>query len=245
MTRYQHEWEELATLDPFWSILSDPAKQFSKWNVDEFFATGIKEVTAVLDEAPLGYPRNRIRALDFGCGVGRVTRALAEHFSECYGVDISERMISLARQFNDGVKNCRFVLNTSDTLRMFPDDHFDMIYSNIVLQHIPRRRELTSYICELLRVLGRDGLMVFQLPSHVPLRNRIQLRTRLYTLLRKLSVDAGFLYERLGLHPIRMNFIPERDVVALLETKGGRVLDVRRSGESGKSVQSCLYFVTK
>lgn len=246
VNRQQEAWDDLAEIDPFWSILSDPAKRFSKWNVEEFFATGEREIAGLLAEAgALGYPRKRERALDFGCGVGRLTRALATRFRECYGVDISEKMIGRARQLNDNAQNCRFLINVSNDLAMLPSDHFDLIYSNIVLQHIPRKRHIINYISEFVRVLARGGLLVFQLPSHIPFRNRIQLRARLYWFLRGWSVAPRFLCETVGLYPIRMNFIPEPDVIACLAACGGNVLQIKREGGGVGAFQSCRYYVTK
>ena len=246
MSGNESEWNDLATVDPLWAILSDPEKRCSKWDVDEFFATGEKEIEGVLHEANLlGHPAARGTALDFGCGVGRVTRALANRFSECYALDISEKMINLAKQFNEGARNCHFIVNVSDDLAIFPTNHFDMIYANIVLQHLPHREKIRTYIREFVRVLVPGGLIVFQVASWIPVRNRIQLRRRLYVLLRDMGVHATFLYEKLGLHPMRMNFIREREVVSLLEARGGRVLEVRRTGHGRRTVQSCLYFVSK
>ncbi len=244
--RNKREWDDLAVLDPLWSILSDPTKRFAKWDVEDFFSTGRREIEEMLVEArALGYPPRGCKALDFGCGVGRVTRALAEHFSECYGVDISEEMIKLARQFNRHIGKRRFIVNTAGDLKAFPGNHFDMVYSNIVLQHLPDRNQIRSYVSEFIRIVAPGGLVVFQLASWIPWRNRIQIRRRLYSLLRNLGADGGFLYTKLGLHPIRMNFIPEREVINLLEAAGARVLDVRRRARSGRSFQSCLYFVSK
>ena len=244
--RNQREWDDLAVLDPLWSILSNPAKRFGKWDVEEFFSTGRKEIEEILAEAKaLGYPLRGCRALDFGCGVGRVTRALAEHFAECYGVDISEEMITLAEHLNGHMSKCRFIVNAADDLKIFPGDHFDMVYSNIVLQHLPERNQIESYISEFVRVVAPGGLVAFQLASWIPWRNRIQIRRRLYSLLKNLGADGRFLYTKLGLHPIRMNFIPEREVIDLLEAAGARVVGVGRRVGSGRSFQSCVYFVSK
>lgn len=90
----KQNWEDLATLDPLWAILSDPHRRFGQWDASEFFASGEVEVGRLLQRvAMLGLPANRKRALDFGCGVGRLTRAMSRVFEECYGVDISEGMI--------------------------------------------------------------------------------------------------------------------------------------------------------
>ena len=75
----RRDWDELAELDPYWAICTTPGKRFGGWDTDEFFATGEREIGAVLAEAePLGVPGARGEALDFGCGLGRLTRAQTE-----------------------------------------------------------------------------------------------------------------------------------------------------------------------
>jgi hypothetical protein len=100
-------------------------------------------------------------------------------------------------------------------------------------------------VSEFIRVIAPGGLVIFQLANWIPWRNRIQVRRRLYSVLRAFGADGRFLYTKLGLHPIRMNFLPERDVVNLLEWAGAKVLDVGRRVGSGRSFQSCVYFVSK
>ena len=66
--------------------------------MEEFFATGEAEFAHVSRVAEtLGRPGRRGRALDFGCGVGRLTRALGERFESAIGVDISAGMVEQAR----------------------------------------------------------------------------------------------------------------------------------------------------
>jgi SAM-dependent methyltransferase len=162
----QEFWEQFADADPLWAVLSDPSKRGRRWEVEPFFETGRREISLVLYQlAELSHPAGREAAFDFGCGVGRLTQALAEHFESVTGVDISTRMIELARSLNrhgDGVK---YVHNTAANLAPFPSDRFDFIYSDIVLQHVaPEMAE--RYIREFLRILRPGGITVFQVPSH-------------------------------------------------------------------------------
>jgi len=137
----QRTWEGLAQQDPLWAICTDPAKQNKQWSSEEFFATGKNEVVVVLRcVAGLGVSIDgKTPALDFGCGVGRLTRALAEHFAECWGVDISPTMIALAKEFNRDLPRCRFLLNERDKLEGLQGNYFGFIYSSIVLQHMAER----------------------------------------------------------------------------------------------------------
>lgn len=158
-------WDEFGKQDPLWSILTDPTKKGNKWTTEEFFQTGKQEIESVLNyinSLEVTYSRNR--ALDFGCGVGRLTQALCQYFEECYGVDIAPSMIELATKYNQYGNKCKYYINDSDSMNNFESNHFDFIYSRIVLQHI--RPEFTkNYLKEFMRMLAPGGLLVFQVPS--------------------------------------------------------------------------------
>jgi SAM-dependent methyltransferase len=162
----QHRvWEDWAQADPLWAIMSDPARRGNKWKLDEFFATGVEEIdqlAAELAERGLAYGHGR--AMDFGCGVGRLTQALAARFDECDGVDISETMINLAREYNAHGDSCRYHVNREPNLALLPDASFDLVYSSLVLQHNPP--EIAQhYIAEFVRLLKPGGIAVFDMPD--------------------------------------------------------------------------------
>ena len=141
MRQQRRDWDEIGRLDALWAILSDPEKRYERWDLDEFLATGRREIDAMLAAAErLNLPERRERALDFGCGVGRLTRALAAHFTSVRGVDISEVMMSRARTVQAEEPGCSFDVLTDDGLTVYPDRSFDCIYSRIVLQHITDQR---------------------------------------------------------------------------------------------------------
>jgi ubiquinone/menaquinone biosynthesis C-methylase UbiE len=245
----QQDWNELADLDPYWAVLTRPDKRFGRWESEEFFATGTAEAAGVMARAQeLGHPTERRRALDFGCGLGRLTRAFAAHFGECVGVDISDTMVARARELNIDVENASFVVNRAADLGRFEDGSFDFVYSTIALQHVPDRAAIESYIRDFCRVLSPGGLAMFQLPSHIPAVFRLQWRRRLYVGLRRVGVPSAFLYRRMRLLPIAMSFVPERDVAAVVASAGARVLDVRTHGASGllnSGLKSSTYAVTR
>ncbi len=117
LERHKQEWEELASVDPLWAISTDAEHRGGRWELGEFFDTGEAEISEVLKAADdLGEPVRRGRALDFGCGVGRLSRPLAKRFRECVGLDISEGMVKLARELNEDRPNCRFVVNDAPDL---------------------------------------------------------------------------------------------------------------------------------
>ncbi len=227
LDRHRQEWDELAASDPLWAILSDPERRHGQWDIEEFFATGAHEMAAVMARAAtMALPGRRELALDFGCGVGRVTRAMMSYFDRCIGVDVSEGMVDSATTLNDGVARLAFVHNQRPDLTLFEDTTFDLVYSNIVLQHLPNNALVDSYMREFVRVLRPDGLLVFQLPDAIPLRRRIQPRPRMYALLRRLGVPASALQERLGLHPIRMRAASGDHVRTVITAARAHVIDM-------------------
>ena len=219
----QRNWEGLAQADPLYAICTDPRKQNRQWSKEELFATGRQEVAVVLGcIGQLGVSVDRKSpVLDFGCGVGRLTRALAEHFPECWGMDISPTMINLAREFNHDVPRCRFVLNEKDRLESCEDNYFGFIYTSIVLQHIAAKYAI-QYIVELIRVLKPGGVFVFQLPDGLresaikKLRVKLAMRARMQSLL---GIARPFSME--------MHCINESKIRSLLRSSGAEVVDVR------------------
>jgi len=160
----QRNWEKFGREDPLWAIATVPEKFNNKWEPDEFFATGRRKV-ALLEKwmDANGLPRSRRLALDFGCGVGRLTQSLASLFERCVGVDIAQSMIDQARRFNRHGAKCTYVLNDFPDLRRFKSGTFDLIYTEHVLQHIHPRVSL-GYVREFVRVLAPGGLLAFQAP---------------------------------------------------------------------------------
>ncbi|MBZ5493466.1 MAG: class I SAM-dependent methyltransferase [Acidobacteriia bacterium] len=185
----QRNWEGLAQTDPLWAICTDPSKRNSQWDREEFFATGRKEIETVLGYATrVGLCIDKSRpALDFGCGVGRLTRAMSEYFSECRGVDISPTMISTARELNHDCPRCHFQLNEDTRLKCLPDNYFGFIYTNLVLQHIAPPCS-HQYIVELIRILNPGGVLIVQVPEKLrasaltKVRTRLALRSRLHSI---------------------------------------------------------------
>src|SRR6186713_2807678 len=105
-------WETFGERDPLWAALTDRHR-----SPEEFFQSGQDELRAVLEHAKsLGLDVRVDRALDFGCGIGRLTQAMAQVFRACDGVDIAPSMIEAAQKHNRFPDVCRYHLNQSSHL---------------------------------------------------------------------------------------------------------------------------------
>ena len=160
-------WDRLAEEDPFWAVLSDPAKRGGGWDADAFFATG-REHVGVLEQdlGALGHSFAGRRVLDFGCGLGRLTQAAAATASFSLGVDAAVGMVVGAQRWNRFPDRCAYLLNRAPDLGMLPDRSFGAVLSFIVLQHIPPPAS-TRYLAELARVVAPGGFLVVQAPAEV------------------------------------------------------------------------------
>ena len=101
--------------------------------------------------------------LDLACGMGRTCRRVAGMVGEYHGVDFIPAMVAKARAHNRGVSNATFHVNDGRTLGRFADATFDVVYSELAFQHMPKNVQ-RSYAAEVERVLKDGGLFFAQLP---------------------------------------------------------------------------------
>jgi len=242
----RRHWDKMAETDPFWAVLTDPDKKGNRWQIDEFFADGRKTVAAELDGIRARHPGLRSgRALDFGCGVGRLTQALALHFQHVTGVDISEKMLVLAARYNRQGNRVSFLHNAQPDLRLLADNQFDFVYSLITLQHM-EPEYARRYIAEFVRVAAPGGVILFQLPSQQPRENTLltlwlpTLYTRLRRRLRR-WLSVRFLFEPV----MEMHALPRDEIIALLEQSGAEMLNIYRYDAAGSELESWGYLARK
>ncbi|HEX6869899.1 MAG TPA: class I SAM-dependent methyltransferase [Micromonosporaceae bacterium] len=216
----RRDWTALGADDPLWAVLTLPGKRGGRWEVEEFLATGREDVAVTIRWlTDLGRPTRFSRVLDFGCGVGRLSQALAHHADEVIGVDIAPTMLDAARAMDRSGGVCTFVHNDRADLRQFPDQHFDLVYSMLVLQHLPRAA-VDAYLAEFIRVLRPGGTVVVQVPTR-PLWTLKGMIWRFapYPL-------VGWAQRRFLGYPaaMRMTAVADADLVALVGRHGGEVL---------------------
>lgn len=163
--RADRDWERFARTDPYWAVLTDGrfrGESLSEPAREAFYATGehhVEHIFAAL-AAITGESGAPQRALDFGCGVGRLLPGLARRCRSVVGSDVSPRMVELARDTCERMelRNAR-VVRIDDQLSGL-DGQFDFIHSVIVFQHIaPARGErIVERLCSRLTPGGVAAL---------------------------------------------------------------------------------------
>lgn len=144
------DWRVLGETQPYWGVLTHPdyrTENLTPANLEAFYGTGrtvVAELVGKLEAFTGARPQGP--ALDFGCGAGRLTEAMAEQVGEAVGYDISPGMLEEARK---RAGRARYV----DAL---PDGPFGWINSFIVFQHIPPARGM-AILDDLLARLQPGG----------------------------------------------------------------------------------------
>jgi SAM-dependent methyltransferase len=159
------DWRRWGETDPYYAVLSHSRFRLASIqdSRDEFFELGRLTVEERLAAAERHFgPVEHRRALDFGCGVGRLSIPLAVHFDEVLGLDVAPAMLAEARVNADarGISNLRLDLSDDDLSRA--EGAFDLVICFIVLQHIPVRRGM-RIISRLLDRVAPGGVAAIQL----------------------------------------------------------------------------------
>jgi ubiquinone/menaquinone biosynthesis C-methylase UbiE len=138
-------WERLGALEPYWAVQGLEELRHENLNKDaitKFLRSGQSHIELVLHHIHtyLDHTFKPRSALDFGCGVGRTLVPLASICDRVVGVDISEAMLQEARRLCNkrGISNVEFVKSDNQLSRV--TGTFDLIHSDIVFQHVPRKR---------------------------------------------------------------------------------------------------------
>lgn len=157
--RTTRTWERLASEDPLRAIVDTPEGDA----LDAFLAGGEREVGTVLDALQeLGVHPEGGDALDFGCGVGRLSLPLARRFARVTGVDASPTMVEHARELASarGTENVAYRVSASEEIPLASGSQ-DLVLSLITLQHVPAAAQL-AYVREFARLLRPGGAAVLQ-----------------------------------------------------------------------------------
>ncbi len=162
LKKMEADWDKRAKENARFYVASER----EDWTDEEFFRSGRQtveeEVLTDMTNICQGRDPKQMKILEIGCGAGRVTSALADVFGEVHGVDVSKRMVKLARRALSGKRNAHVYKNNGMDLSVLPDVEFDFAFSTIVFQHIPSLEIIENYVREVNRVLRPGSLFKFQ-----------------------------------------------------------------------------------
>ncbi|HEX4309050.1 MAG TPA: class I SAM-dependent methyltransferase [Acidobacteriaceae bacterium] len=240
LERLRSDWDALAKRDALWAILTDGTKADGGWDVADFFETGEIEIATVM-----GYlgevgclPDAAGAALDFGCGVGRLTQAMGRRFAACVGVDISEEMIRRAEGLNP-YAHCSYMTSVTKWL-LFAEESFVFVYSNIVLQHMPRKLAV-GYLREFVRVLEPGGVLVFGVQDSFVAKDVASRVERMRDVLRLRTRWKSVMGRRDG--DMQLHLLSEAEVREAV--RPAMVVDVRLTNTAAKDFNGRLVYLSE
>ncbi len=210
-------WTQLGRAEPHWSVITDARYKAAAFAANEaqFVAHGQQDesrLAAAMSRAGLD-PARYQTCFELGCGVGRITAWLARRFPQVIGADISTAHLAVARADLAGRANVALRhIPTLAALQALPP--FDVFYSYIVLQHNPPP-VIAAILAQVLGRLAPGGIGFFQLPVWIP-----GYRFRIAEYLAETRPEA-----------MEMHMLPQRDLLAVVQETGCRVLELREDGQ--------------
>lgn len=162
--RMKSTWNALAARNAMHFI----ATEREDWDLDSFLESGRRSIAELVTALEVPAVLEGRAALDLGCGIGRISFALAEHFAQVIAVDVSEVMIEEANRLKSllRVPNVQFVCNSGRDVAMIGSATCDLAFSYIMFQHIPERTLIVGYIAEMARVIRPGGKVLLQVPVY-------------------------------------------------------------------------------
>lgn len=171
---FQHiaeSWSHFGETEPHWSVLT--TEEFKQDQLDanleafhEFGATDVNRFLATLQRNGLSIPEGA-HCIELGCGVGRLTRWLAPHFSTMTALDVSPGHLALAKnyveQHSEGVEFRQ--LKKLEDLELLPPAQ--VFFTFLVLQHNPPP-VIEALLDGILARLVPGGIAYFHLQTYCP-----------------------------------------------------------------------------
>lgn len=155
-------WDARAREDAYFFV--DNTGDYRDPDTDRFWASGEETVRLFAERLGVEVGPDDA-ALDIGCGIGRLTRALAGRAREVYALDVSADMLAQAKELNAHLENVTWLQGDGVSLAGVEDGSIDAIVSFVVFQHIPDPAITLGYVRDMGRVLRPGGWSAFQISN--------------------------------------------------------------------------------
>ena len=156
----RRDWDERARKNAYHYI----ASWRREWDRESFLHSGEEDFQRLVAPAlsRCGLPTEGRTMLELGCGAGRMTHTFARRFERVYAFDPSPEMLRRAREMHHNRSNILWLLSNGTDLSCVASESLELVFSYLVLQHLPEESLAFRYIQEMLRVLRPGGGFLFQ-----------------------------------------------------------------------------------
>jgi SAM-dependent methyltransferase len=155
-------WDERGRENAWFFV--DDRLEYGAPDLERFWARGHENLDKLLAAVGARFEPDD-RAVEIGCGVGRLTRHVAPRVKDVRALDISADMLRLAREHNSNLDNVDWIHGDGTTLSGVDDASADCCVSHVVFQHIPDPAITLAYVREMGRVLRNGGWAAFQISN--------------------------------------------------------------------------------
>ncbi len=165
----RNTWEEKARENPLNAIMTSvemsdaAADDFSDGHLELFFKKGVRlyeeHLKPLMPELPDA--KENAYIVEYGCGAGRILKALVEEGYRVGGIDISETMLGHCARLVPETKDDLFPLDAQGRTKL-PGACASMVFSNAVVQHIESLAKYTTAFDEMCRILKPGGILAVQ-----------------------------------------------------------------------------------
>jgi SAM-dependent methyltransferase len=152
-------WDERAREDAIYFV--DNRQEYGEPDLERFFAEGERALDGFFEDVGVSV-RPQDAVIDIGCGVGRLTRAIASRAARVVAIDVSQEMLDRAGELNSDLATVEWRLGDGSSLTGVEDGSADACVSAVVFQHLPDADITLGYIREIGRVLRPGGWAAIQ-----------------------------------------------------------------------------------
>ena len=155
-------WDARAREDAFFFV--DNTGRYGNPDTERFWSSGEDTLVGFSEQLGVSVGPEDV-VLDIGCGIGRLTRALAGRGREVVAIDVSADMLAQAKELNSHLDNVTWLQGDGASLAGVEPASIDAIVSFVVFQHIPDPAITLGYVREMGRVLRPGGWSAFQVSN--------------------------------------------------------------------------------
>ena len=160
------EWEKWGERDPLYAVATWPGKERggpNAWTDDEFYELGGSDWADFLNHWQ-HYGVSAGTCVEIGCGAGRITKQLSQHFHQVTALDVSQHQLDYARE-RISEPNVSFTLSDGTRLPV-GDGSCDAVFSVHVFQHFESHEDAYEVFNDIHRALKPNGTLMIHLPLY-------------------------------------------------------------------------------